>query len=347
MFQILLLATLLTGATELPASDSESVHIPSSRKQRDGVQQEEKDRSQVGRRVVLKADAKIEFEMELYSVLDFGVAGTVIEENEKFLRLRSASSMGWVSRNSVLSLEEGTRYYRELTSQDLDQPDQHIAVAKALSSLEQEFELAKKHCLRALELDDKSVEALKTLGNCCLFQGEEQSAEKYYKQALEIDPNYTPALNNMGNVLLRAGDYAAAIEVYEKAIAVRPVGLYYRNLGIAYERLGDQEASLASYRQSAKRSPWDPECHYVVAYACLEYFDDDEDRLREAAESLEKASQLSHKDNENSRLADYLQLLVRTWSRLGEDDKAAAAQERLELLDAEDDRPLIMPNRAR
>ena len=302
-------------------------------------QEETQDQAEVpadgllGATVVLRPDAKVEFEMEQYGIFEFGISATVMEVNEKFVRLRSSVYCGWVSRDRVMSTDEGLEFYRREADEKPENAVAQLHLAKVVSSVLKEYEEAREICERALELDPDLLDAHKTLGNCYLYQSENDAAIECYESALEIDPNYAPAYNNRANILMNSGDNQAAIKDYEKAIQIRPAGLYYRNMAIAYYREQEFDKSSELYLKAVEMSPWDPiSNYYVAAYVYLEHHDDNESR-EEAVRYLEKANELTFRQN-----LSYMRTLANTYEELGDVDKAESVREEIQQVDGEDDR---------
>ena len=77
-----------------------------------------------------------------------------------------------------------------------DDFDSHIVAAQRLLNL-RDFGRAKKHLIRALELNDKSKEAFNLTGVLFEMQEDYDRAKKYYGQAIKLDKRYEPAQQNM------------------------------------------------------------------------------------------------------------------------------------------------------
>lgn len=80
-----------------------------------------------------------------------------------------------------------------------DDFDSHIVTAQRLLNL-QDFSRAKKHLIRALELNDKSAEAFNLTGVLFEMQEDYDRAKKYYGQAMKLDKRYEPAQQNMQRI---------------------------------------------------------------------------------------------------------------------------------------------------
>src|SRR5580704_15643452 len=72
----------------------------------------------------------------------------------------------------------------------------HIVAAKRCLNL-RSFAMAKIHLIKALELNDKSVEAFNLAGVLAELLDDIDKAKKYYGQAIKLNKNYEPAQQNM------------------------------------------------------------------------------------------------------------------------------------------------------
>jgi DNA-binding response OmpR family regulator len=80
-----------------------------------------------------------------------------------------------------------------------DDFDSHIVTAQRLLNL-RDFGRAKKHLIRALELNDKSAEAFNLTGVLFEMQEDYDRAKKYYGQAIKLDKRCEPAQQNMRRI---------------------------------------------------------------------------------------------------------------------------------------------------
>jgi DNA-binding response OmpR family regulator len=72
----------------------------------------------------------------------------------------------------------------------------HIVAAKRCLNL-RSFAMARIHLVKALELNDKSVEAFNLAGVLAELLDDVDKAKKYYGQAIKLNKNYEPAQQNM------------------------------------------------------------------------------------------------------------------------------------------------------
>ena len=72
----------------------------------------------------------------------------------------------------------------------------HIVAAKRCLNL-RSFAMARIHLFKALELNDKSVEAFNLAGVLAELLDDVDKAKRYYGQAIKLNKNYEPAQQNM------------------------------------------------------------------------------------------------------------------------------------------------------
>lgn len=79
-----------------------------------------------------------------------------------------------------------------------------------------DFESARRHWERTVEIDPCNANALNQLGNVAFYQDRSADAERYYQQALAIAPQNSEAHFNLARILEQTGRYEAAISHYRK-----------------------------------------------------------------------------------------------------------------------------------
>ncbi len=85
--------------------------------------------------------------------------------------------------------------------------------------------------------------------------------------------------------LLGEGKYQEAVDAYNQAISQQPAdAALYKGAGEAYDKLGQNEAALASFRRASELDPNSPEIHYALGRILT-----DEDRYDEAEASYRQA----------------------------------------------------------
>jgi len=83
--------------------------------------------------------------------------------------------------------------------------------------------------------------------------GRRAEALEAFALALERDGRCAPALVNLGNLLLEDGHVLDAIDYYDAALrADRTYPAAYRNLAVAYKRLGRRAEAVRALRSAAR-----------------------------------------------------------------------------------------------
>ncbi len=110
-----------------------------------------------------------------------------------------------------------------------------------------------RHARRALEANPEFLEARNTLGVSLIHQGRPEEAALVLRPLTENILYKTPenAWGNLGWAYLEQGQLEAAVAALKRSIAAQPdfcVGHY--RLGLAYEKLGKAEQSIAAFTQA-------------------------------------------------------------------------------------------------
>lgn len=122
---------------------------------------------------------------------------------------------------------------------------------------ENKFQQAYIEFQKALEINPKDKEVLNALGIVQLLQFEDfEKAIEYFKRALKADKNFSEASNNLGVAYEKTGEIEDAISSYKKAIAnpmYRNPEKAYNNLGRIYYRAGQYDKSIDSFTSALRR----------------------------------------------------------------------------------------------
>ncbi len=130
--------------------------------------------------------------------------------------------------------------------------DNYVRLATAYIA-QSNFDRARDHLERALELDGAEPAALATQGLLYQTEGEPELAEKAYRNALSSDSGYTRGRVFYGAFLYGQQRFEESREQFR--LATRDVGYEERasvfyNLGRVNERLGLQEETIDAYRRA-------------------------------------------------------------------------------------------------
>ncbi|MGI9353862.1 MAG: hypothetical protein ACR2PF_01660, partial [Rhizobiaceae bacterium] len=99
---------------------------------------------------------------------------------------------------------------------------------------------------RAIELDETDAESHRIAGSLALYQREFETAKFHFNRALELNPSHAFLVGRMGEVHNFLGDGMKALEYQKRAKSLDPfLPEYCRELeAIAYYVMGDYEACL-------------------------------------------------------------------------------------------------------
>jgi tetratricopeptide (TPR) repeat protein len=86
-------------------------------------------------------------------------------------------------------------------------------------------------------------------------KGALENAEEIYNQILDKKPNNPDALHLLGLINHQKGEQEKAIELITKAIQSNPNAMYYGNLAMIYEALGNNEKSTKNYLKALEINP--------------------------------------------------------------------------------------------
>ena len=119
-----------------------------------------------------------------------------------------------------------------------------------------EYEKARNHYTKALELNPQLAEAYYNRGFAKSASGDHQGAIADYTKALEYNPQLAEAYNNRGNAKDALGDYQGAIADYTKALEYNPQSADgYYNRGNVKSASGDYQGAISDYTKALEYNP--------------------------------------------------------------------------------------------
>ncbi len=156
------------------------------------------------------------------------------------------------------------------------------------------LEEAAKNYRQILTEDPEQPDALHLLGVVAGSIGQLDEAVELISQSLRVNPNNASAINNLAGVLKDQARYPEAIEFYEAAIAAAPNESYiHSNLGNALRDAGRLEEAGTCHRRALELSP-----DSYAALSNLGSVLDAQGRLAEAVECFRRALQLNPDSHE-------------------------------------------------
>ena len=181
----------------------------------------------------------------------------------------------------------------------------------------QEWASAKRALSRAIDIDNRSVEAHVLMAVVYEAEAEIGVAEEYYRKALRIERRNSQALNNYGTFLARQGRAAEAIEklrlvVQDTDYRARPQA--YENLGLAERDTANREGARAAFERALSLNPMLPVSTLelaVLAYEdgrlaeAVERYDDYRKIARQNARSLCLGMQIGSATGNSDQVASY------------------------------------------
>jgi tetratricopeptide (TPR) repeat protein len=155
-----------------------------------------------------------------------------------------------------------------------------------------------------------------------LARKKRDAAEAELGVALRLAPCLPEAHLNLADLARRRDDEATAAREIRKALTCHPeFAAAHHALGLHYVRVRDPRAAVASLKKAVELAPTEPRFAYVLAVALADGGD-----LPAAVNVLDSA--LDRRPN----AFELLQLLAGYLARLGEDERAADVQRKLEIL---------------
>jgi TolB-like protein/class 3 adenylate cyclase/Tfp pilus assembly protein PilF len=140
-------------------------------------------------------------------------------------------------------------------------------------SPKESMRLAAEAIQKALTLDEFDYRIHSVLSNLYIMQGKNDEAIASAQRALELCPGGAFAHAVLGTALRFACRFSEAVQFREQAIKLDPypTALDYRNLAVAYSKVGRYEDAIAEYKKALQTNTNDWAVYYglVEAYAKL------------------------------------------------------------------------------
>jgi type IV pilus assembly protein PilF len=138
------------------------------------------------------------------------------------------------------------------------------------------FDRARHHLDRALEIDPNNSPALAAKGLIFANEGEPELAESHFRSAVSADSKNTRANVYYGAFLYGQGRMEQARDQFARASAdtgYRDRGSVFFNLGMTQEQLNDFPAAISSYRRATELARGDPKTLLALSRVLLEVGD--------------------------------------------------------------------------
>ena len=134
-----------------------------------------------------------------------------------------------------------------------------------------QFENAKKECLKLVNLKLNDPEIFNLLAIICFQLEEYEDAIKNWKKSTEINSKYFFAYNNIGKAFLSLKKYENALENFNRTIDIKSDFFEaYNNKGNVLVRLGRLDEALKSYNKAIEINPNNLLSYIFKGHALLE-----------------------------------------------------------------------------
>ncbi|MBS3804205.1 MAG: tetratricopeptide repeat protein [Oleiphilaceae bacterium] len=182
----------------------------------------------------------------------------------------------WVGSVVIIAVLAGcvttsdSRFAREADEEKAVRDYVQLATAYVSQS---NYDRARMHLDRALEINAESPAALSVLGLIYEREGESELAEQAFRDALAEEPLYTRGRVFYAAFLYGEGRYDAARNEFAKAAAdsgYADRGSVFYNLGRTEQRLGNAEAAAAAFERAVRLGRSDLRALLALSTALVE-----------------------------------------------------------------------------
>lgn len=170
---------------------------------------------------------------------------------------------------------------------------------------------------RALDLDNRSVEAHALMGVLSEMEGEPDRAERHFKSALRLNPDDPQTLNNFGRFLHRQGRSEEALAPLRKAVddpRYERRSQAYENLGLVELRVGSKERAELAFQRALRLNARQPRASLELANlyfdsgdlpAAQQYYNGFMGQARQTARSLWLGIRIARAHGNDDQVASY------------------------------------------
>jgi len=132
-----------------------------------------------------------------------------------------------------------------------------------------DYDRAKEHLSKALELNPRSAQVHNTFGVLFQREGEDRLAEEHFVKAIRSDPKLSQARNNYGAFLFEQERFEEAVQQLVVAADDRFYpgrAQVFENLGVSFMRLGNVEGAEESFVRAIELRVDQPRALLELAY---------------------------------------------------------------------------------
>jgi superkiller protein 3 len=215
--------------------------------------------------------------------------------------------------------EKAVNIYLDILSKDKTDHSVRALLASAQYAMgTAHYQDALQNLLQCCEEDPVNIGYKKYLGALYAEMNDNEKALAIYNELVKENPEDPEINNKVGVLYYRRGtkeDAKKAIAYYNKAIELSPAeGLFYENLALAYEAIGDNDKVIEAYEELIENAP-----HNDDIYNFLGVFYYRTNQFEKAIKNYLKAIEL------NPRSALYYQNLGLAYADIGQYDQAEDA----------------------
>jgi len=115
---------------------------------------------------------------------------------------------------------------------------------------------AKIACLKGLNLQPKSADSCKLMGDIMQANGQINAAKYWYDRSLKLDCNLASSHANLGSLYAKEKQWELAISCYQNAIDIDPnFAGCYRNLGKVWQNMGKPDLMVECWQRAIALEP--------------------------------------------------------------------------------------------
>jgi len=189
-------------------------------------------------------------------VLYDALAMSEAELDKRFREWANGQILEWGYDNEkVLTPPEAEKLIKDKPKEAASHAARAVAMYFARNTSE-----AEKSARKALDLDERNVQALSVLANLYLAKRQYDDALKYARNIEQIDPTSRTAPRVMAECHLARRNWVAAIAALERLKVRRPLDPFsYERLASLYTQMGQIEKALPNLMELHRRSMKDPQ----------------------------------------------------------------------------------------
>jgi tetratricopeptide (TPR) repeat protein len=183
---------------------------------------------------------------KLYFMKGYALASLSSEEEKDSAKLDQ----------SKITRKNAIRSFLDSLVVDPDYADAHFYLGILLEK-QKDYETAKYHLKRTIEIDPANAEAFNYLAYMDIEQGINlDEAIVYVKKALELDPDNAAFIDSLGWAYYKKGIYDQAITQLETAVALSDKDAVIReHLGDAYQKIGHLDKAIQEWQEVLSIEP--------------------------------------------------------------------------------------------